>query len=326
MSVGLRLLLPFLAWGVCALGADAQQAKTEERGHHENYRQYARRLAERSDQMITWEVQCRTDGSSMAREAMNAPPPKPLQLFDNFYYVGAAGVGSYLVKTSAGLILIDALGSSADAEKIIVPGIESFGLHPVDLKYVIVSHGHGDHYGGAQWLAEKYGARVVSSEADWQVMGRPAVPPPGAPAPNWSPAPKKDLVAADGQKLTLGSTTITTVITPGHTPGTISVIVPISVDGEPHMLAIWGGTGIGRDPVGTRQYVLSVDHFESYTEPLGVDAEISNHPFVDDGLARMEKLRANPKGSNPFIIGKGRYADYMGILKFCAMMNLRDEG
>ena len=56
------------------------------------------------------------------------------------------------------------------------------------------------------------------------------------------PAPKRDIVATDGQKLTLGDTTLTLYLTPGHTPGTISTLVPVKDGGRPHLAAAWGGT------------------------------------------------------------------------------------
>src|SRR5205823_6254089 len=162
--------------------------------------------------------------------------------------------------------------------------------------YILITHGHGDHYGGARWLVETYGPRVVASDADYDLMRLPFYDPAGYPAGFGSP-PRRDLVAADGQELTLGDTTITMILTPGHTPGTLSFIIPVKDKGAPHLLAIWGGTGIPADQAARIKYFASIDHFKSYTD-LGVDAELSNHPFVDDSLARMEQLRAHPNGPN----------------------------
>ena len=51
------------------------------------------------------------------------------------------------------------------------------------------------------------------------------------------------MVVKDGQQLTLGDTTLTFVHTFGHTPGTMSTIVPVKDNGKPHVAALWGGTG-----------------------------------------------------------------------------------
>lgn len=84
------------------------------------------------------------------------------------------------------------------------------------------------------------------------------------------------------------------------------------------MLAMWGGTNIPRTDEAHRQYMASFDHFETFTRRMGVDVELSNHPFVDGSLARMEQLRRNPDSTNPFVIGAKRYGEYVGILKACA--------
>ena len=86
------------------------------------------------------------------------------------------------------------------------------GLDPANIKYAVVSHAHPDHDGGAQYLQEHYGTRVIMSPADWDVLDKQ----------KFGTKPKRDMEATDGQKLTLGDTTVTMYITPGHTPGTIS--------------------------------------------------------------------------------------------------------
>ena len=55
------------------------------------------------------------------------------------------------------------------------------------------------------------------SEADWTLLE--------GTQRSWR-KPKREIVATDGQKLTLGDTTLTLHITPGHTLGTISTLIP----------------------------------------------------------------------------------------------------
>lgn len=197
--------------------------------------------------------------------------------------------------------------------------MKSLGLDPAEIKYILISHGHGDHYGGAKWLAETYGAKVVASEIDWDVMSKPRPVPAGGATGRPAPTPpSRDVVATDGEVLTLGDTSITMVLTPGHTPGTLSFILPVFHRGQRHMLVMWGGTNIPANPEAQRQYLAAFDHFATFTSRLGVDVELSNHPFVDDSLARMEQLRARPNEPNPLVIGAQRYEDYVGILKNCA--------
>lgn len=310
-----RTWIPLIALAVLTAPAVAFAADVN--------RDTARRLADRSGFQKTYLLQCRADQATPTELSDNRAAI-PTQMFDNFYYVGLNSVGAYALKTSAGIILLDSLNNSRDAETVIVPGLRTLGLDPADIKYVVVSHGHGDHYGGARWLAETYGARVIASEADWSMMEHPR-PVPRAPAAlvravaNWGSPPVRDIVATDGYLLTLGDTTIRLVLTPGHTPGTLSFIVPIRDHGRSHTLAMWGGTSIPNDPTVRATYLASLERYLAITRRARVDVELSNHPFVDDSLARMARLRASPRAPNPFVIGPGRYADYMGILKACTL-------
>src|SRR5207245_5614013 len=81
-------------------------------------------------------------------------------------------------------------------------------------------------------LQDTYNARIIMSEADWTAMAK-------SNDPNELKA-KKDMVATDGMKLTLGDTTQTLYITPGHTQGTISTLVPLKDGNQRHVGAVWG--------------------------------------------------------------------------------------
>lgn len=135
-------------------------------------------------------------------------PVKPFKIFDNVAVVGTTFVQATALLTSKGVILIDAMGSPDDARKIIIPGLRAVGVNPTHIKYVVAAHGHDDHFGGAQYLADTYGARVMMHKADWDLIAKERP----------EHAPKRDLEITDGQKLTLGDTTIVFHHTPGHTP------------------------------------------------------------------------------------------------------------
>ena len=114
----------------------------------------------------------------------------------------------------------------------------------------------------------------------------------------------------DGQDFTLGNTTIRCVLTPGHTPGCFSFIIPVYDEARPHYLGLWGGTGI--TPESDKEaYLDSVKKFDLVCDEFGVDAELSNHPFVDNSIQRLEVLRNIVDGvPNPFIIGRDAYKRY----------------
>src|SRR5215468_963800 len=139
----------------------------------------------------------------------------PYKVFDNLFWLGTRQHSSWALTTSGGIIVIDTNFSWA-IEPEIVEGFTKLGLNPRDIKYVIISHAHGDHDQGAALLQSRYGAKVVMGAPDWEsTLKRPADAPGGV--------PKQDVsVGADGMKLTLGDTTVNIVATPGHTPGTLS--------------------------------------------------------------------------------------------------------
>jgi metallo-beta-lactamase class B len=107
---------------------------------------------------------------------------------------------------------------------------------------VIVSHGHLDHAGGAKFLQERFGSRLIMTAADYDLMDQQN--------PVWKP--KRDMVATDGYKLTLGDTTLTLHITPGHTEGTISTVIPVKDGRTSHIAAAWGGTLFNFGPIKPR--------------------------------------------------------------------------
>ncbi len=196
---------------------------------------------------------------------------EPVKVFDNLYFVGHSvtawvpGPSAWAVTTSDGIILIDALyGYSVEDE--IVDGLKKLGLDPAEIKYVIVSHGHGDHSGGAKYLQDHFGARVILSAADWDLLDR-----------GRGTKPKRDMVATDSQKLTLGDTTVMMYLTPGHTPGSISTLVPVKDAGRPHLAAAWGGTAFNYSRTPFETYATSAERFRDIVEKAGADVIISNH-------------------------------------------------
>lgn len=246
------------------------------------------------------------------------------RLFDNLYSVGQNSVSSFALDTDEGIILIDALNSTDEAREIIIPNLRALGLDPARIRYVIVTHGHGDHYGGAKYLQETYGARVVSSATDWQMMedavGRPG--PFGSLVP-----PTRDIVAEDGDTISLGATTVRLAITPGHTPGTLSLIFPVYEDGQQHMAGLMGGSGGGRDSETHHQQIASLHRWNELTAAAGVDVLLTNHPPHMDSNEKLYLLSYEATdGANPFIYGRDKYRRYFEMLSECSRVALARLG
>ena len=90
----------------------------------------------------------------------------PFKVFDNLYWLGTRQHSSWALQTSAGIIIIDTNFAWATRPEII-DGMTKLGLNPNDIKYVIISHAHGDHDQGAAELQERYSAQVVMGAPDW---------------------------------------------------------------------------------------------------------------------------------------------------------------
>jgi metallo-beta-lactamase class B len=241
---------------------------------------------------------------------------EPVKVFDNMYYLGQSEYSAWAVNTSAGIIVIDALFDYS-VEDEIAGGLTKLGLDPKNIKYVIVSHAHSDHAGGAKFLQDKFGAKVLMSAADWDLTARTTQ--------SW-PKPRKDIVVTDGQKLTLGDTTLTMFLTPGHTPGTISTIVPVRDNGRPHVAAEWGGTGFNFtvSPDKPRRYwyetyAASADHFRDAVKKANADVLFANHPEQDSAKAKLAKLATRKPGDpNPYVIGNDSVVRYVTMVGECA--------
>ena len=291
-TAGTASLLPERAFAETSAPADPTA---------QDYFDHAAELAD-DNPVLTSIVSALTVGYTPPRP----PAPAPLRIFDNVAVLSVGFVSATAILTPRGIILIDALNNPDEAEQYIVSGLRDLRADPSTIRYIVVTHGHGDHFGGAQYLADQYGARVMMAPADWDLVA------------STSPAnaPTRDLDIAHGQKLKLGGTTMTLNHTPGHTPGTVSPIFPARLRGRTHTAMLWGGTNPPTATASKETYLSSALAFASRTRRAGVDVELSNHGFADYGLERMEELRSAPNGrENPFIVGASTAQRFMKIVE-----------
>lgn len=255
-----------------------------------------------------------------ALEAQNAgqkpAPPRPVEpvrIFDNLWYFGYNTVGAWAIQTSEGLVLIDALNTVQDAETIIEPSLRKAGLNPADVKYVIVGHGHFDHFGGTPYFQDTYRARIAMSALDWDLIERPN--PNANPAQANRPRPKRDVVVSDGQTITVGDTTITLMVTPGHTSGTLAYLIPVKHRGQPLTVLMLSGANITPDRASLTAFQRALDAAKA----AGAQALINGHPgLFGDELGWMDQLRKNPTGPNEFVYTRDQFGRFIDIMKECA--------
>src|SRR5882672_6078926 len=165
------------------------------------------------------------------------------------------------------------------------------------------------------YLQDHFGAHVIMSAADWDLLDRDR----GA----W-PKPKRDMVATDGQRLTLGDTTLTLYITPGHTPGTISILIPVKDNAAPHLAALWGGTGLNADRESLQSYIRSAQRFGDIARQAGADIILSNHTDWDRSKVNLPLLPKRTPGSpNPYVVGNESVRRYLKVAEECATARVR---
>jgi metallo-beta-lactamase class B len=242
---------------------------------------------------------------------------EPARVFDNLYFVGGKLHSAWALTTGEGIILIDTI-YPYNSEELIIGGMQKLGLDPKNIKYVLISHAHGDHIGGAEMLQNRYGPRVVMGGPDWDLVAK-------YPNRYKTMAPKRDIVASDGMKITLGETTVTIWLTPGHTPGTLSYTFPVLDRGRPVNVAYSGGTAFNfvnntPDPgiQNFQTYIDSQKHMAAKAAAIGATVLLSNHSEFDNAFNKNRMLAGRGNGPHPYEIGADWVQRYFQVMQGCA--------
>lgn len=216
--------------------------------------------------------------------------------------------------------MIDSLNNAEEAERILIPGIETFGFTGHDIVAVIITHEHFDHYGGARWLQDTFSAPVYASELAWQAMEVA------------DGGPMRDQVVSDGQELDFGNFSVRFVATPGHTPGAMSLIFPVVDHGTSHLSGMNGGAGIASNATAKEDQVESYAKLAAVAKEAGVDTLMANHQTQDRSLTNFDLLNARQctedgcVQENPFVIGTDAFVRYLEVQSLCVKVQAaRDD-
>ena len=242
---------------------------------------------------------------------------EPVKVFDNLYNVGTR-FHVWAVTTSEGIILLNS-GKDYSMEGV-VEGLQNMGLDPADVKYVIILAPHDLHYGAAKLFQDRYGSRILLSEADWNIIERT----------EYVPArlkPRKDMVVTDGQKLTLGDTTLTLQATPGHGPDSLSILVPLKDGNQRHLGALIGGRDwnfleeglnyFSSEDEAITTWKASTSRFRDIATEAGADVLLVTRSHHDQTDAKVRALRARQPGDpHPYVDGNA-VRRYLTVISEC---------
>jgi len=254
------------------------------------------------------------------REKWYAPPAK---VFDNLYYIGTKTESTWALTTSDGIILINTNFDWVTPE--LLNELRTFSLDPAKIKYAIIVRSHSDQSWGINALKKAVpSARVIMSQGDWDFL-----------ANDNSPAkvkPAKDMVAKDGQKVTLGDTTVTLYSTPGASAGNLSIVFPVKDGNQRHMAGMIGGTTMNLVQGGvqvfpdartmTKTYLASAKRFKEIEDKAGVDTIISIHAALDNMFAKLEALQSRKAGDPHPFVSKDDVDRFSTIVIECAEAKL----
>jgi metallo-beta-lactamase class B len=238
-----------------------------------------------------------------------SPPPsfreplEPLRILGNIYYVGTAELGSFLITTPEGHILLDTPLESETG--LVLDSIRKLGFDPKDIRILLNSQAHYDHTGGLAAIRRLSGARLMAGRGDVEILARGGLGDFAFGDRYPFPAVRVDRPLDDGDEIELGGVEILVRLTPGHTRGTTSYVMETR-EGERSLTVLFAGSlsinpgvrlanppsyeGIAED------FARSVDVLKSI-EP---DVLLSAHGELYGLRAKAERLRSGAP-TNPFL-------------------------
>ena len=311
----ISIILPFM-WGVLCAITPAQAQPVQGSAFDQHIA--AAKDAARFDWVGVFARNCIAPKVGPAIGNYNTDPGRtvwyaePQKVFDNFYFLGTKFHTAWALDTNDGIVIIDTLYQYA-SEPEIVDGLKKLGLDPARIKYVLITHGHGDHDQGARLLQDRYGAKVAFGAADWDLVDKAKSFPGGK--------PRKDISIVDGQKITLGDATLTAVSTPGHTPGAYGLIFQVKDHGRPLTVAYASGTAFtGYTRTWFDQFIASQKKLAIATQAAGATVLISNHTAFDDAWTKARLAAKRSAGEpNPFVVGPEAVQNYFKVLEECSL-------
>lgn len=229
-------------------------------------------------------------------------PIEPFRIIGNIYYVGASEVTSYLITTPRGHILLD--GGFVETAPMIRDNIRKLGFNPEDVKFLLNSHAHFDHAAGLAQLKQWTGAQFVASREDGALMARG-----GRGDFAWGdklafPQLRPDRIVADGETVSIGDTSMTAHLTPGHTKGCTTWTTDVEENGHHYHAVFLCSTSVpGYKLVHNANYPNIVEDYRrtfAYLKSLPCEVFLASHGSFFHLSDKLAALKTDPK-QTPFI-------------------------
>jgi metallo-beta-lactamase class B len=241
-------------------------------------------------------------------------------IFDDLLIVAQKETNCFVWKTERGLVVIDAIWPAREAFDAIIDAIRDVAWRPEELTALLLTHGHVDHTGCGRWFVEQYQVETILSCTD-DDFWREHPTKPDRPE-TWKDYEITHYVK-DGDVLHFRDKDVLVYETPGHTPGCLSYIFPVTESGERHMAALFGGMTPPWDRAGTETYLRSLDYFLRVTAARKVDVALCNHTAIDNGRERIAYSASRPAYlPNIYILGQEGFRNFCEVFRTMSLERL----
>jgi metallo-beta-lactamase class B len=247
---------------------------------------------------------------------------EPFKIIGNLYFVGNTWCSSHLIDTGKGLMLLDT--PALPEFPYLLDSIYRLGFNPKDIKYILVSHAHSDHYGAVKALVHMTGAKTFMGEVDAQVMKKNDEKQGDrryTQQVRFNEIFEPDVLIKDGDIVELGNTKIRWVLTPGHTDGVMSHFWETQEGGKTYRVGIYGGAGFSSmSESALKNRGLPLSFQQVFTQSIDkvwnekVDVMLGNHPFHNDTFEKHERVL---KGAKDAFIDPTEWQRFLQELKNC---------
>lgn len=229
-----------------------------------------------------------------------------IQIFDDVWFVGNHYVGQYLMKTPDGLVQVDAGNNANEVQTFNYPAMLSLGLSAsYPLKAVFLTHGHGDHDGGANWIKTNVGTQVFLGSADSANKA-------------YAPSPI-DSTNLSMRQMSIGGKNFWVLPTPGHTAGSTSAVLEVKDWGQTRRVLINGGQSMTNSIPAVAQYLDSIERTYTMVKALNVEGVMTPHIYWDGEGEKIRDIQANGRSQpSQHIYGHEAVVRQMVIARDCS--------